>query len=329
MGGKHTKLRGFPPAQQPRDVPPKVIRKSLPTISRHEEKPRLPITEGRWKINDEARLSILGYKLVIPKLLGFFQMVKMDELVKRDHIPISYDRPNHHAAYDDSPRIRHKLPWSKVQVMKKLHDEWMDGKSKATQKRSLIKANLSMSKGTSLLTLPRKTSPSLIRELESVPKFTKNLYLQGTLFFKSMERKRCSRSRRMRRRRCTRRPEVAMSTPAPIMLTLEDEPLSRPSDLTLDPIFFLLKSSLMDLNQARDSCNSGYKSPNTKPRPLPTTTKSPICRYGSLDENTPNVSLRESTNAPKRANKKAMKGEMRLISEESTIKEGNTTQKGK
>ena len=99
MGGKCTKLRGLPSAQQPRDTPPKVIRKSLPTIARHEEKPRLPITEGRWKINDEVRLSIPGYKLVISKLLGLFQMVEMDELVKHDHIPISYDRPNHHAAY--------------------------------------------------------------------------------------------------------------------------------------------------------------------------------------------------------------------------------------
>ena len=131
MGGKRTKLRGLPPAQQPKDIPPKVIKKSLPTIARHEEKPRLPITEGRWKINDEARLSILGYKLIISKLLGFFQTVEMDELVKHDHIPISYDRPNHYAAYDDSPRIWHKLPRSKVQVVKKLHDEWMDGKSEA------------------------------------------------------------------------------------------------------------------------------------------------------------------------------------------------------
>ena len=52
MEGKRTKLRGLPLAQQPRDVPPKVVRKSLPTMARHEEKPRLPITEGQWKIND-------------------------------------------------------------------------------------------------------------------------------------------------------------------------------------------------------------------------------------------------------------------------------------
>ena len=59
-------------------------------------------------------------------------MVEMDELIERDHIPISYIRPNHHAAYNDSPRIRHKLPRSKIQVVKELHDEWMDGESEAT-----------------------------------------------------------------------------------------------------------------------------------------------------------------------------------------------------
>ena len=52
----------------------------------------------------------------------------MDEFIKRDHVPISYGRLNHHIAYDDSPRIRHKLPWSDVQIMKKLHDKRMDGK---------------------------------------------------------------------------------------------------------------------------------------------------------------------------------------------------------
>ena len=81
MESKRTKLRGLPPAQQPRDVPPKVIKKSLLTIAKHEEKPRLLVMEGRWKINNETRLPIPGHKLVIPKLLGFFQIVEMDKLV--------------------------------------------------------------------------------------------------------------------------------------------------------------------------------------------------------------------------------------------------------
>ena len=110
MGGKCTKLRGLPPTQQPRDVPPKAVRKGLPTITRHEEISRLSIMEGQWEVDNETRLSIPWHELIIPKLLGLFQVVKVDKLIERDHIPVSYGHPNHHAAYDDSPRIRHKLP---------------------------------------------------------------------------------------------------------------------------------------------------------------------------------------------------------------------------
>ena len=60
---------------------------------------------GQWKVDNETRLSILGHELIIPKLLRRFQVVKVDELIERDHIPISYGCPNHHAAYDDSPKF--------------------------------------------------------------------------------------------------------------------------------------------------------------------------------------------------------------------------------
>ena len=53
----------------------------------------------------------------------------MDELIKCDHVLISYSRPNHHIASNDSPRIRHKLPRSNVQVVKELLNKRMDGKS--------------------------------------------------------------------------------------------------------------------------------------------------------------------------------------------------------
>ena len=61
-------------------------------------------------------------------------------------------------------------------MVKELHDEWMDGKSKAAQEYSLIKTNFTMGKGTSLLALLRKTSLSLLRELELIPKFIKDIY---------------------------------------------------------------------------------------------------------------------------------------------------------
>ena len=72
MGGKCTKLKGLPSMQQPMDVPSKVVKQCLPTITRHEEIPRLPITEGRWEVDNEMRLSIPGYELIVPKLLGLF-----------------------------------------------------------------------------------------------------------------------------------------------------------------------------------------------------------------------------------------------------------------
>ena len=103
MKSKRTKQRGLPPAQQPRDVPPKFIRKCLPTVAQHEKIYGLPVTEGQRKISDESRLSIPRDELVIPKLHGFFQMIKVDELVHRQHIPIRNGRLNDHTTYDYSP----------------------------------------------------------------------------------------------------------------------------------------------------------------------------------------------------------------------------------
>ena len=127
-------------------------------------------------------------------------MVEMDELIKRDHIPIYYGRPNHHTAYDDSPRIRHKLSWSYVQVVEKLHYEWVDKKSEAAQER-----NLTMGEGTGLFALPRETNPSLFRELEPIPEPTKSIYFQGTLFLKGVKGSSCIRNGRVRGRRYGRR----------------------------------------------------------------------------------------------------------------------------
>ena len=98
--------------------------------------------EGQWEVDNETRLSIPWHELIIPKLLGLFQAVKVDELIEHDHIPVRYGGPNHHAAYDDSSRIRHKLPKSYVQMVEKLHYERMNRKSEAAQECSLIKQTL-------------------------------------------------------------------------------------------------------------------------------------------------------------------------------------------
>ena len=72
MQGKCIKLKGLPPMQQPRDIPSEVIRKGLPTVTRHKEVPRLPITEGQRQIDDEPRSSIPRHELIVTKLLGLF-----------------------------------------------------------------------------------------------------------------------------------------------------------------------------------------------------------------------------------------------------------------
>ena len=132
-------------------------------------------------------------------------MVEVDELIERDHIPVSYGCLNHHTTYDDSPRIRHKLPLSYVQVVEKLHYEWVDRKSEAAQERSLIKAKLTMSEDTCLFALPRETNLGLFRELEHIPKPIKSIYFQITFFFKGVKGLRWSRNRRARGRRYGRR----------------------------------------------------------------------------------------------------------------------------
>ena len=208
----------------------------------------------------------------------------MDELIKRDLIPISYSCPNHHAAYDDSPRIRHKLPQSNVQVVKKLHNEWMDGKSEVAKECSLIKTNLTMSKGTSLLTLPRR------RTLVSSGNWNLSLNLLKMFAFKVHFSLRAwkgwdvAEAEGWEDEGTEEGTKVIVSVPALAMPTLKDEPLSRSLDLTSDPILSLLKTSRTDLNQARDSYNSGYRSPNTKPRPPSPITNSSICGYWSLKQ---------------------------------------------
>ena len=132
-------------------------------------------------------------------------MVEVDELIECDHILVSYGHPNHHTAYDDSPRIRHKLPRGYVQVVEKLHYEWVDRKSEAAQERSLIKADLTMSEGTSLFALPKETNLGFFRELECIPEPIKSIYFQRTLFFKGVKGLRCTRNRRARGRRYERR----------------------------------------------------------------------------------------------------------------------------
>ena len=60
--------------------------------------------------------------------------------------------------------------------MKKFHYKLVDEKSKAIQKCSLIKTNLTMSEGTGFFALPRKTYLGICRELKPILKLTKGIY---------------------------------------------------------------------------------------------------------------------------------------------------------
>jgi len=97
---------------------------------------------------------------------------------------------------------------------------------------------------------------------------------------------------------------VSVSTP--VILALDNSPVSKTLDLTLEPILSLLKTSRTILNQSKDQCNKGYKSPNTKPKLLSPKTKSPTRGQWPIEE---------SKDAPKRAKKNATEGEILLMSE--------------
>ena len=152
----------------------------------------------------------------------------MGELVKGNHVPVRYGRPNHHTAYDDPPRVQHKLPKGNAQVIKEFHNEWVDGEYEATQKRSVIEADFTMGKGKSLFAFLGKTSPRLEKKLEPIPKIVKNICLQGTLLLEGM--KTTGRDRHFMVWREDEGTEdgleVAISVLVPFAPTPEDDPLS-------------------------------------------------------------------------------------------------------
>ena len=171
-------------------------------------------------------------------------MVKIDKLIQSDHILVGYDHPNHHTAYDDSPRIWHKLPRSYVQIMKELHYKWIDWKSEATQECSLTKTNFTMGKSVRLLALPRKTNPGLVRELKPIPERPKGISLQRALFFEGVKWLKRIRNKRMRGRGYWQRYRGSdMFVLAPTVPALDDRPVSKSPDLTLEFMFSLLKDS--------------------------------------------------------------------------------------
>ena len=99
----------------------------------------------------------------------------MNEFVQPNHIPFCDDHPYLYATNDDLPRVWYKFRKSYFQMMKELMYEWVNGKSKATYERSLIKAHLTVGKGVSFLTWTKETNPSFLRKLEPIPKSSKGI----------------------------------------------------------------------------------------------------------------------------------------------------------
>lgn len=71
--------------------------------------------------------------------------------------------------------------------MEKFHFERVDRESETTQEGYLIETHLTIGKGTRFLTRPREVNPSLLEELEPIPKSTKGFIIQGALLFEGVK----------------------------------------------------------------------------------------------------------------------------------------------
>ena len=172
---------------QPRDFAPKFIRKSLLSIPRHEKEPRLLITKGQRKINNDPSFPNPKQKFIIPILLQFFQTIKVNEFVQPNHIPISDDHPDLHIADQYPPRVWHTLSKSDVEMIQKFHDKRVDRKPKAILESCLVKVYFPKREVASPFPFMRQTNPDLLRKLEPVFKPKKSVNVQRTLFTKGVK----------------------------------------------------------------------------------------------------------------------------------------------
>ena len=66
----------------------------------------------------------------------------MEEFVPPNDITLIGRHPYHYARNKDSPRVRHQLHRSKMQIGKKFPNKGMNREIKATDKIGLVKTNL-------------------------------------------------------------------------------------------------------------------------------------------------------------------------------------------
>lgn len=129
--------------QQPRYFVPILIRRCFLTRTRNKEIPRFIVTKRRGKITHHSGLSLPRENFIIPKLLGFLQMVQMNKFVHPFHITLLDEQPNLHISNYDPPRIRYKLSQGYLYLMKEFHNARMDRESKIVHKASIIKKKTS------------------------------------------------------------------------------------------------------------------------------------------------------------------------------------------
>ena len=118
---------------------------------------------------------------------GRFQAVQVQKFVQRYHISITGKQPDWHTTYNRPPGIRDELTRGDLEIMKKLHNERMDGKAKVTQEISFVEAHFSMGKATSFFARARQANGGTFRKLKSFSKPIQMLFFQGTNFRKAMQ----------------------------------------------------------------------------------------------------------------------------------------------
>ena len=115
-------------------------------------------------------------------------MVQKQELIQSYHFPITSKHLDRHATYDRPPSIRDELARGNLEVRKKLHNEWMNGKTKAAQKGSFIEAYFSVGEITSLFIRTGQAKGGTFGKLKSLSKPLQVLFFQGTKFREGMQR---------------------------------------------------------------------------------------------------------------------------------------------
>ena len=79
-------------------------------------------------------------------------MVQIQKLIQCYHVSFTGEHPDQHTTYNRPPGFGNELTRGNLEIMKKLHNEWVDGKAQTTQEIRFINAHFPMGKAKSLFT---------------------------------------------------------------------------------------------------------------------------------------------------------------------------------